>query len=55
MSIVEFSWTPTIDSVSKKNTKYQLAHAIMKLWEATKDCKDKQTKKKILDILMLVL
>ena len=55
MSIVEMTWRPTIESVGRKNTKYQLILALLQVWDALDGCTDKQTEKKINEILLRVL
>lgn len=55
MSAVGYHWSPTPTSVENKNKKWQLVDAIFKIWNVVENCKDKKTKKEILEILTLVL
>lgn len=55
MAIIETTWKPTANSVEKKNTKYGLSSALIDIWRIVDECKDAETKKKLLDVLLRVL
>lgn len=57
MSISETHWTPTNTSVEKKNTKYQLARAIIDIWNEVSEIEpeDDYLKNKLVKILLAVL
>lgn len=57
MAVYETRWTPSRGSVAKKNTKCELADAIIRIWDyiQTDRIKEEKVKHDILKILMLVL
>lgn len=55
MSVMEVTYRPTSSSVARKNTKWELASALLFVWEAVQDCKDEETKRKIIERLLSVL
>lgn len=55
MSIIEATWTPSVQSVEKKNTKYDLSTAIIRVYRMLDECKDEEFKKRLWEALSYVL
>lgn len=55
MSKIEITYTPTTGSVERKNNKFMMAQVLIQIWRDVQDCKDEETKDKIIKQLLLVL
>lgn len=55
MAITETTYRPTVHSTTNKNTKAELAAAIVRVWDKVQDCKDEKTKEEIIKALLYVL
>lgn len=55
MTITQTTWTPTPNSIAKKNTKDRLAWVILDIYRDIQSCKDEETKNKIIKHLLGVL
>ena len=55
MSVTETTYIPNRETVMKKNQKWYLASALLEVWHEIHNCKDKETKEKIIKVLLHVL